>query len=47
MTNAYENCPVFESDDYLLRLSSLEDATDLAEISQRLNQRKKPSVWRR
>ncbi len=24
MTNVYESCPVFESDEYLLRLSSLE-----------------------
>ena len=32
MTNVYERCPVFESDEYLLRLSSLEDAKDLAEV---------------
>lgn len=32
MTNVYESCPVFESDEYLLRLSSLEDATDLVDV---------------
>ena len=32
MTNVYENCPVYESDEYLLRLSSLEDATDLVDV---------------
>ena len=32
MTNVYESCPDFESDEYLLRLSSLEDATDLVDV---------------
>lgn len=31
MTNEYESRPVFESNEYLLRLSSPEDAKDLAE----------------
>jgi len=32
MMNVYESCPDFESDEYLLRLSSLEDVTDLVDV---------------
>ena len=30
--NVYENCPCFENDEYLLRLSTPEDAKDLAAV---------------
>ena len=32
MTDVYESCPVFESEEYLLRLSALEDARDLVDV---------------
>ena len=32
MANVYENCPSFENDRYLLRLSSPEDAKDLVSV---------------
>ena len=32
MTDVYENCPVFENDSYILRMTSQEDKSDLLKV---------------
>lgn len=32
MTDVYENCPVFENDNYILRMTSQEDKSDLLKV---------------
>ncbi|WP_349768907.1 hypothetical protein [Hungatella hominis] len=32
MTDVYENCPVFENDSYILRMTSQQDKSDLLKV---------------